>query len=168
MSKHPRAMSANSSELLCSGGMYSSLASISLFCFGSLLMYHVHYVCYALTYARSCCLINMRAPKLSTHKCFHARHDLLFLKNVTPLFFLPFSPPFAFLYFLYYNIYFYNNSKSNKNRTLPDWLGGTLFIYSRLYRSLEHLNTQVIFPWCSGMPLHARHLLPAPPLVGRH
>ena len=135
----------------------------------SLLMYHVHYVNHAPSRYQLCCPIHMCAlnARLSyPHKCFHVYHNLLFLKNITPLFFLPFSPPFAFLHFLYCNIYFYDNSKSNKNRTLPDWLGGTLFIYSRPYRSLEHPNTQVIFPWRSGMQLHARHLLPAPPLVG--
>ena len=95
----------------------------------SLLMYHVHYVNHAPSRYQLCCPIHMCAlnARLSyPHKCFHVYHNLLFLKNITPLFFLPFSPPFAFLHFLYCNIYFYDNSKSNKNRTLPDWLGGIL------------------------------------------
>ena len=133
-------------------------------------MYHVHYVNHAPSRYQLCCPIHMCAlnARLSyPHKCFHVYHNLLFLKNITPLFFLPFSPPFAFLHFLYCNIYLYDNSKSNKNRTLPDWLGGTLFIYSRPYRSLERPHTPVLFPYRSGGPLRARHLPPAPPLVGR-
>ena len=146
MSKHPRAMSANLSELPCSGGD-AHFTRIHTICFRSLLMYPIHYVlpC-TLGHCRSCCSIHMCISELSTRECFHACHDLLFLKNITPLFFLPFSPPFAFLHFLYCNIYFYDNSESNKNRTLPDWLGGTLFIYSRPDRSLERQNTLVLFP----------------------
>ena len=145
MSKHPRARSANLSELPCSGGTRSSRAYIHLFSFVAYVSCTLCIAC-TLGHCRSCCSVHTCTSELSTRECFHACHDLLFLKNITPLFFLPFSPPFAFLHFLYCNIYFYDNSKSNKNRTLPDWLGGTLFIYSRPYRSLERPNTLVLFP----------------------
>lgn len=45
MSKHPRARSANLSELLCSGGAH--FTRIHTICFRSLLMYPVHYVLHA-------------------------------------------------------------------------------------------------------------------------
>lgn len=142
MSKHPCAMSANLNELPCSGGRALHVHTSHRF-YHSLLMYHVHYVNHAPSHYQLCCPIHMCCARLSyPHKCFHVYHNLLFLKNITPLFFLPFSPPFAFLHFLYCNIYFYDNSKSNKNRTLPDWLGGHTILF--IVGFAAHSNIQIL------------------------